>query len=44
MEHFSYKGVCGVHKRTHIEMFKRVELSLAIDTITNAYTPYGTIF
>ena len=23
MEHFSYKGGCGVRERMHIEMFKR---------------------
>ena len=23
MEHFSYKGECGVHEHMHIEAFKR---------------------
>ena len=30
MERFIYKGECGIHERTRIEMFKE-ELSWAID-------------
>ena len=30
MEHFSYKGGCGVCERTHIETFKR-RAGLSID-------------
>ena len=31
MEHFSYKGGCGICERTHIEVFKKEELAWAID-------------
>ena len=32
MAHFSYKGGCGIHERTHIEAMKRTAgLAMAID-------------